>query len=236
MTWRFSPPTDPREPRKGSSMQFRFYPTLLTALRRDCPAGQHRPSQAPNTPFAMVGKKIANVTFKDAAGKTDRPARPQGQEGGRRRLPVVRVPRLQQLRPAAGRPGTRTYAEQRRRLRRRLTATRTTPRPGRQAGREFKLPFPVLQDAKLRRRRRPQGRRSRPRRSCSITTSSCATAAASTTATPPASRRTRRSRSHDLRRCPRRAAGRQGRQRAGDEGRRLPDRARRSAIARRTAR
>ena len=66
---------------------------------RAAPGDKDKPAEKPDVD--KLNKKIDAFTLEDADGKTVRPRRPQGQEGRRRRLPVVRLPRLQQLRPDA---------------------------------------------------------------------------------------------------------------------------------------
>ena len=184
----------------------------------------------PRTCFSLLaGLALAGLALADTDASSDKlgtkiepafvefgrqggtPGGPEWQEGHRRRLPLLRLPRVQQLLPAAGRPGTRptpTRAS-------RSSAVSEPDDDGRRAAKQGRgvqaARSPSSRIEKLAAADAFKAETSRPRRSCSTTTSSCAIAAGSTTPTPPGSRRTRRRPSHDLQERPRRPARRQGR-------------------------
>ncbi len=98
------------------------------------------------SPNDKLNTKIADVTLIDAAGKPVSLLGPKDKQGRRRRLPVVRLPRIEQLRTGSRRAWHKTYEGKGVAF---LAINSSDDLDAAQIAKqaaEFKLPFPVLKD------------------------------------------------------------------------------------------
>ena len=203
-------------------------PAVPLALLAAALLARPRPARRPSR-RGQDKREDRRLRAEDRRRQAGRSPRPQGQEGRRRRLPVVRVPRLDQLRPHPGRDG-QGLRRQGRRLPRRGRQRRGRRRGRGEAGRRVQASLPGAQGRQA--VPRPTPFRPRSRRKAFVLDRDFVLRYRGRIDDGYSARLKKQPRGHAPRpaRRPRRGAGRQGRGHAGHQGGRLPHRRRGEAV------